>query len=155
METSRIPINKKVSEIGLTYKYKTKAALRPKVSESQDAYDILIRYWDHGKIQFVEEFKILLLNRSGQILGIMDISQGGLSSTTVDIKLIFMAALKTNSTSIILAHNHPTGILKPSIADQQITRRINEAGKILEIKILDHLIVTTEGYYSFGDEGDL
>ena len=95
----------------------------------------------------------MLLNRANKVLGFSKISSGGTSGTLVDVKIIFQIALKSNASSIILGHNHPSGNLKPSDADIRITRTIKEAGKMMEIPLVDHLILTDENYYSFADEG--
>lgn len=145
----------KVAEIELIYKTRVKASQRPKVSSSKEVYQILLKSWDENKIEFVEQFKILLLNRGGRILGIYEVSSGGVSGTVADPKLIFSAALKANASSLILSHNHPSGNTRPSEADRQLTRRIKMAGELLDISVLDHIIVTTEGYCSFADEGEM
>lgn len=145
----------KVAEIELIYKTRVKASQRPKVSSSKEVYQILLKSWDENKIEFVEQFKILLLNRGGRILGIYEVSSGGVSGTVADPKLIFSAALKANASSLILSHNHPSGNTRPSDADRQLTRRIKMAGELLDISVLDHIIVTTEGYCSFADEGEM
>jgi len=145
----------KLAEIELTYKSNYKASLRPKISGSHDAYQILVSSWEDTKIEFVEQFKILLLNRANRVLGYMNISSGSSTGTIADPKLIFAAAIKANACGIILSHNHPSGNLVPSQADIDLTRKIREGGKILEIQILDHVILTSEGYYSFVDEGIL
>ena len=104
-------------------------------------------------MQHVEETYALLLNRANKALGFSKISVGGTTGTIVDIKVIFQTALKSNASSIILCHNHPSGNLKPSEADIKITRSIKEAGKLMDIPLADHLIITDESYYSFADEG--
>jgi len=142
-----------VSEVELVYKTKIKASERLQVSTSKEVYELLKRYWDENKIEFVEQFKILLLNRANKVLGIYEISTGGLVGTVADPKLIFIAALKVAASHIILAHNHPSGNLKPSIQDKQLTQKIKDGGKLLEIVVMDHLIISKDGYYSFADEG--
>jgi DNA repair protein RadC len=142
-----------VAEIQLIYKTMIKPSLRPKISTSRDAYNILLKNWDDTKIEFVEQFKVLLLNRTNKVLGIFEVSTGGVSGTVADPKVIFAAALKANASGIILAHNHPSGNLNASQADIDLTRRIKEGGKLLEIQLLDHVIVTTESYYSLADDG--
>ena len=144
-----------VAEIELVYKSKVKASARPIVTSSKSAYDILLKVWDENKIEFVEQFKVLLLNRANKVLGIYEVSTGGITGTVADPRLIFVAALKGNACSIILSHNHPTGNLKPSRQDDELTSKINQAGQLLDIKVLDHIIVTNEAYYSFADEGIL
>ena len=142
-----------VAEIQLTYKSNVKPSLRPKISTSRDAFNILKENWDDNKIEFVEQFKVMLTNRAQKVLGILEVSTGGISGTVADPKVIFAAAIKASACGIILAHNHPSGNLAPSQADIDLTKRMKEGGKLLEISLMDHLIVTTEGYYSFADEG--
>lgn len=142
-----------VAEIVLSYKSNVKPSLRPKVGSSKEAYEILLGTWDSSRIEFIEQFKVLLLNRANKVLGICEISTGGVSGTVADPKVIFGAAIKGNASCIIMAHNHPSGNLKPSHSDTELTRKVKEGGKLLEIQMLDHIIVTTEGYYSFADEG--
>jgi DNA repair protein RadC len=93
------------------------------------------------------------LSRANRIIGHSHISTGGLSGTVVDPKKIFQNALKANAAGLILAHNHPSGQLQPSEADKNLTKKLVAAGKFLEIAILDHLILSTEGYFSFADHG--
>lgn len=142
-----------VAEIELVYNVNVKASQRPKIASARDAYSVLMKSWSLGRIDFVEEFKVILLNQGSRVLGITTISVGGLTSTTADVRLIFAAALKGNATGIILAHNHPSGQLKASRADQVVTNQIVEAGKLLDISVVDHLIVTSEGFLSFSEDG--
>lgn len=95
----------------------------------------------------------MFLNKANKVLGIFEVSSGGISGTVADPRLIFVAALKTNCSGIIISHNHPSGNLKPSRQDEELTQKIKHAGEFLEIKLLDHIIITSEGYYSFADEG--
>ncbi len=100
-----------------------------------------------------EEFWIIFLNRANGIIGKQQISKGGMSGTVADPRMIFKAALDQKAVSIILCHNHPSGNNQPSAADVQLTKNISEGGKVLEITVLDHIIVTQHGFYSFADEG--
>ena len=152
METLEKTPMSQVAEIQITYKPVIKPSQRPKIDCSKDVYELLSNNWDTNKIEFVEQFKIILLNRANRVLGILDISTGGFAGTVADPKVIFGAALKAAASSIILAHNHPSGKLMASDADLQITKRIKEAGKTLEIQVLDHIIITENGYFSFQDE---
>ena len=142
-----------VSEVELIYKSKVKPTERPQLKTPKDCYQLLLQTWDENRIEFVEQFKIILMNKAHRVLGIYELSTGGASTTTVDIKLVFMAALKANACNLVLSHNHPSGNLKPSMADEMLTSKIKAAGTLLEIEVLDHLIITSEGYYSFADEG--
>lgn len=142
-----------VEEIQLVYKSKIKASQRPQINSSRDAYTLLIQLWEEGQLEFVEQFKILLLNRANKVLSLFNVSTGGVTGTVADPKIIFTAALKRNACALILTHNHPSGNLKPSRADEELTQKIKKGGELLDIKVMDHLIVTTESYYSFADEG--
>src|SRR5690554_751111 len=144
-----------VAEIQLSYKTEVKPSQRPKITSSMDAYSILLESWDKDKLEFVEQFKVLLLNRANRVLGVYEASIGGVSGTVADPKLVYAAALKANASAIILAHNHPSGQLKLSDADLKLTQKLKEGGKYLEIPVLDHIIVNSEGCYAFADEGVL
>lgn len=142
-----------LAEIEISYKPKFKVLERPQIDCSNKAYDILMSNWDLDKIELVEEFKIVLLNRRNRVLGIVNISQGGMSGTVADPKIIFAVALKACASGIILSHSHPSGESSPSEADIRLTKKLTEAGKLLDLHILDHIIVCADGYYSFKDEG--
>ncbi|KIA95628.1 MULTISPECIES: JAB domain-containing protein [unclassified Flavobacterium] len=144
-----------VSEIELIYKTKVRASERPQIKSSRDAYHLALSAWDSNKIEFFEQFKVLLMNNAHKALGIYEISSGGVTGTVVDLRLIFSAALKANATSLMMIHNHPSGNLTASEADKQVTRRVKEVGRLLDITLIDSLIITTESYYSFADEGAL
>jgi len=143
----------KVAEVKISYKPHYKVSERPQISSSNDAYEILIDQWNMGKIELLEEFKILLTNRRNRVLGILGISQGGLSGTVADPKVIFSAALKSCASGIILAHNHPSGELNPSKEDIALTTKIKTGAELLDLKVLDHLIISKDSFYSFADEG--
>ena len=145
--------NYQVAEIQLSYKSNVKASLRPKINNSRDAYEVFISNWDDSKIEFVEQFKVMLTNRANKVLGIFELSTGGVSGTVADPKLILAAAIKANACGILLAHNHPSGTTQPSQADIALTKKIKEGGKLLDVQLLDHIIVTPEGHFSFADEG--
>ncbi|WP_256009408.1 JAB domain-containing protein [Desertivirga xinjiangensis] len=143
-----------VSEIKVIYQPKIKASERFSVSCSRDVFNVFRQSWDMNRIQLVEQFKILLLNRANKVLGIYEVSSGGMAGTVADPKLIFAAALKGYAAGIILAHNHPSGNLKPSQADINLTCKIKEGAMLLDIAVLDHIILSPEdSYYSFADEG--
>ena len=142
-----------VAEIELNYRLTVKPGERPKISRAKDAYELFLQNWDKNKIGFIEQFKIMLLNCRNLVLGICEVSTGGVAGTYVDVKLIFAAALKANASGIILSHNHPSGELKPSVADKQLTEKLREGGLLLDLPIMDHLIITEETYYSFAEEG--
>ncbi|TAJ47356.1 MAG: DNA repair protein [Chitinophagaceae bacterium] len=142
-----------VSEVELIYKSKVKASQRPQVKTVAAVHEFLKANWDENKIELVEQFKVVLLNRAYRVLGLFETSTGGQTGTVADPKMIFTTALKMNANSIILAHNHPSGNLDPSQADKQLTEKIKNAGLFLDITVIDHMILTSESYYSFADEG--
>lgn len=145
----------KLAEIEVKYSTKVKSTDRLKVTTSSDAADGFREMWKQS-MEHKESFYAMYLNRNNRVLGIHKISEGGLSGTVVDVRCIFQVALKTNASNVIVAHNHPSGNTQPSDADKTITQKIREAGKFLEIPLLDHLImVPNEGYMSFADEGYL
>lgn len=121
-----------------------------KITASRDAFDVL--YPIFADLNH-EEFWILILNRANIIIGKHLVSKGGMAGTVADPKVIFKTALENNAAYVILAHNHPSGNLKPSREDISLTKRLVEAGKILDLYVLDHLIFANMRYYSFGDEG--
>jgi len=142
-----------ITEVDLIYRNKQKASDRPKIKSSQEVYDLLRKTWDENKIELLEQFKIVLLDRNNSCLGLATISSGGMSSCVVDLKIAFATALKAKATSIIIAHNHPSGNLQQSAADERLTTQFENAGKILDLPVLDHLIITKEGYTSLADIG--
>lgn len=144
----------KLSEISINYKPFTLLSTLPIIINSKDVEAHFRGVWS-DKMQYIEETYVLLLNRANKPLGFSKISIGGTTGTVVDVKVVFQTALKANANSIILCHNHPSGNLKPSDADIKITKAIKEAGKLMDIPLADHLIITQEGYYSFADEGML
>jgi len=141
-----------ISEIQINYRPLKKATHLTKVTTSKDAADFLRLNWSE-KMQYIEEFYVLLLNRSNSIIGYLRLSAGGTTGTVVDVKIVFQAALKANAHSLILCHNHPSGHLKPSDQDITLTRKIKQAGNTMDISVLDHVILTYEGYFSFADDG--
>jgi DNA repair protein RadC len=123
---------------------------RPTITCSNDAYQVL---QTHMLDLSHEEFWIIILNRANQVIKVERISSGGVAGTVADPKMIFKTALEHLASAIILSHNHPSGNLKPSQADKDLTVKLREAGKYLDIPVLDHVIFTDKGYLSFADEG--
>jgi len=123
-----------------------------KISKSQDAFEIFHSLM--GDLPY-EEFWLLLLNRANRVVKKVKISEGGISGTVVDPKKIFQICLEQHATSIILGHNHPSGTITPSEADNKITKKIKDCGLLLDVAILDHIIVGDDRFYSFADEGTL
>ena len=148
-------INTIVSEIEISYTPKYLGFSKPKIKCSQDIYDILKELFDVNALTIKEECIALFLNRSNRIIGSYKVSSGGITSTVVDIRIVLGIALKSLSCGVILAHTHPSGNLQPSKADIDLTHNFREAARLMDIRLLDHLIISTEGYYSFADEGNL
>ena len=142
-----------VSEVELVYKSKVKASQRPQLKRVADVAEFLRQNWDKNRIELQEHFKVILMNRNHRVLAIYEASTGGVAGTVADPKLIFMAALKMNASNLIISHNHPSGNLEPSQADKMLTQKIKDAAILLDMRLLDHVIITTEGFYSFADEG--
>ncbi|MCA6477989.1 MAG: JAB domain-containing protein [Chitinophagaceae bacterium] len=143
-----------VAEIEVVYK--PAISDKPIISSSLDAYNVLVKFFPIETLSLQERFVALYLNRSNRVIGVYPMSVGGITGTVVDVRLLLSVALKTAATGIILAHNHPSGNLKPSEADKELTNKIKKASEYMDIKLLDHLIIAPEGrYLSFTEEGHL
>lgn len=139
-------------EVEVVYKPRTSLKLSPKIRCSRDAF-LYIEEFFKSFVSHHEEVWMILLNSCMQIIGSSQVARGGLENAFVDVRIIYQTALMAHATSFVLVHNHPSGILHPSQPDEELTKKIAEAGKILDIKILDHLIISTDSYFSFVDEG--
>jgi DNA repair protein RadC len=141
-----------VAALELGYRRRQSTTLqRPIINSSSDAYDAIAHYLLEKD---VESFFVMLLSNNNKLIRVVPISHGGINETLVDRKIVFKVALENNAVKIILAHNHPSGETKPSQADINTTRTIVEAGKIMSIQVLDHLIIGEDDrYYSFLDNG--
>ncbi|MDF2931918.1 MAG: hypothetical protein K0R36_1249 [Chryseobacterium sp.] len=122
---------------------------KPQISSSNDAYQILKLHLADLR---TEEFWAIFLNQSNKVIHISRLTQGGINQSIVDIRIVFKTALDHFATGIIISHNHPSGNLKPSDEDIQITKKIKEAGNLMNVQLLDHLIITQKNYLSFADE---
>ncbi|MFZ2205313.1 MAG: JAB domain-containing protein [Minisyncoccia bacterium] len=141
-----------LAEVKVIYKRSRRDAI--KIINSKDCFEILYSLFNKDIIEYREEFFLLLINRASNLLGWIKLSIGGTTGTVVDPKIVFTLAVQTNACSIVLCHNHPSGNLCPSQEDITLTERIKNGGKLLDIKLLDHLIITPDGsYYSFTDDG--
>ena len=123
---------------------------RPKISGSRDAHNCMMGIFDDLSH---EEFWILLVNKANEVIGRERISVGGTAGTVVDIKIVMRIAIEKRAAALIAFHNHPSGNLQPSQADNDLTKRLKNAAEVLDLKLLDHLIVSERGYYSYADEG--
>ncbi|WP_126247810.1 JAB domain-containing protein [Chitinophaga rhizosphaerae] len=146
-----------ISEIDISFRNKVKASQRPIVSNSHDLFALLKSIWDMDTIELREEVKVIYLNSSNRVLGVMTAFKGGIENTMLDIRLVLAVALKSVATRIVVAHNHPSGSLTPSLADRQITGRLKDACNLLSMKLLDHIILSGDGehYYSMADDGEI
>lgn len=122
---------------------------------SADAAKMFRASFEPGEIEMQEYFKVVYLSRSHKALGIHTLSMGGSDATVVDMKILFSGALLAKASGIIVCHNHPSGQLRPSAQDDSLTKRIGECAKMLEIKLLDHIILAADSYYSYSDEGKI
>ena len=145
-------MNNLISEIQLKYSTVTMKHKRIKITNSKSAYKVFLSNWNMDTIELLEEFKVLLLNRANEVLGIHNLSKGGMTATLVDLKLLFAVVLKSASSNIILAHNHPSGNLEPSESDKRLYNKIKKAAQFLDINVLHNMIITKNGYYSLVDE---
>ncbi|MBD5319374.1 MAG: JAB domain-containing protein [Bacteroides sp.] len=144
----------KIPQIKLSYVADVKVE-KPNIMDSGSVSRVFRETYDDDEIDYRESFKVAYLNRANKVVGVHTISSGGTAATVVDLKMIFSGALLANATSIILCHNHPSGSILPSPQDDSLTRKMVEAGKILEIRVLDHVIITRTDHYSYADNSKL
>lgn len=129
--------------------------MKETIENSADVEHVLRQAWQDD-IRGIESFYVVALNRANKVININCVSKGGVSSTVVDPKIVFLHAIKSGASFIIVAHNHPSATLKPSSEDIKITEKLKQAGKMLDMPLLDHLILAPEaGYYSFADHGEM
>lgn len=141
-----------IAELNLTYKLNEAPAARTKITSSED-FATFIRPFYGDQIETRELFFAVFLNQANHVVGVYPLSCGGITGTVADIRLILAMALQTLSNQIMITHNHPSGNLNPSGADRDLTEKLKKAGAYMEIRVLDHIIMTRHAYYSFGDEG--
>lgn len=135
--------------------YKKRIPKRFKIQKSSDSYEFFKTLFNETTIEWTESCYILCLNKINGVIGFYKLSEGGTSGVLVDSKVIYSIALQCGASSVMVAHNHPSGNLKPSPGDEHVTKQLKEAGKVLDIALLDHLIISSDGYYSFADEGKI
>ena len=143
----------RVAEVGLTYRNRVPKKDRKQILDSYTAYKVLKDNFSDETIDYRETFKVLYMNQGCQVLGCSTISEGGITNTLADVRMILQGALLTNATAMILAHNHPSGSTRPSRQDDELTRKVVDAARLLDIKVADHIILTSEDFYSYNDEG--
>jgi len=149
----KIIFHSEIAEVQISYSHKIKPSEQIAISSSNDAYKHILPLWKN--IEYNESFGVLLLSRAQKGLGFFWLSSGGISGTVADTRMIFQSALKANASALILVHNHPSGHLFPSDADKRLTKKIKDGGDLLDISVVDHMIITSENYFSFADDGIL
>ncbi len=159
LKLNGVNLSNEVGEVDLIYKRKhaTGNPTSCKITCSRDAEQILRSSYTYGQIEHREFFRVLLLSKKNLVLGVVEISSGGLAGTVADPKMVFQSALLANASSIILCHNHPSGNKRPSEADIELTKKMKNAGQFLELPVLDHVILSHEEneFFSFADDGIL
>lgn len=126
-----------------------------KITGSADAAAMFRQTYEPGEMEMQEYFKVMYLNQARKIIGVQTVAMGGTAMCAVDAKIIFGGALTAKAAAIVLCHNHPSGNARPSIEDDQLTRKLRDGAKLLDIQILDHIILTSESHFSFADDGRL
>ena len=143
-----------VTEITVSYKPVTQKCEPLLIQSSLDAYNIFKEIFPESTIYLQEQFVVLYLNRANQVIGSYTLSIGGLTGTVADLRLVLSVALKVAATGMIIAHNHPSGNIKPSKNDELLTSKLNDASTLMDIRLWDHVILSGTGcYFSFADEG--
>jgi DNA repair protein RadC len=137
----------------LTIKYKTGMFRKAKIAKAGHAFEVLKQLFNEDTIEYSEEFLVLFLNKANNTIGWIRLSTGGIDGVTCDYRIIFGVALKSGASAMVLAHNHPSGNINPSEADIAITRKAVQIGNMHEIKVLDHIIVTSDDFFSMADNG--
>lgn len=142
-----------IAEIKVSYNLPDNS--RAKIKDSGSIYQLALKAWNKDTIEMQEEVKVLMLNRANEVIGIYELSKGGISGTVIDLKLLLSVALKCLASGIVVIHNHPSGSMIPSRQDISITEKIKIACNYLDITLLDHLIISKNDYYSFANQGRL
>jgi len=147
----------KACEVKISYRPKMKPGDRPKLTSSMDIFRFLMEneVFNPDTIEYKEYFKAILFNRSNRVVGVLHLSEGGISETVLDIRHLMQGAILANSSVIALVHNHPSGNCTPSREDSSITENVKKACKLFNILLIEHLIITPYHYYSYTDEGRL
>src|SRR5262249_35544506 len=143
----------RLAELKAVYRSRTRITERKQIRGPDGVVEYLRAIWNKDTLELSEDFIVLCLNGSHQVRGWIKVASGGMDSAAVDPRLGFAVALQTASAALILAHNHPGGSLKPSDADKRLTQRMRDAGEVLGIRVLDHIILTKEAAFSFVDSG--
>ncbi len=143
----------KVAEVEVIYKSNVKPSERLVIKSSKDAYNILCNYYNKNILELQEQFCVLYLNNAKKAIAVNMHSTGGITGTVADTRLILATALKLAASGLILSHSHPSGNLSPSRQDEALTQKIKNAARFMDIILLDHIIISSENYYSMADDG--
>lgn len=146
----------RVSEVTISYKHALPPSERPKITGSKDSYDILLNdCFEAGSLDHREKIVALFTDRSNRVISWITLGIGGIDATVADVRIVLQAALLCNASGIILSHNHPSGNTQPSESDKKMTAKVNAAAKLFDLRLLDHVIITSFDYYSFADAGQI
>lgn len=143
-----------IAEVKLSYSCKVRKADRYTIRDSRSAYKLMKKIHPEDTLEFEEQMYMFVMNNATEVIGVKHLSTGGLTGTVVDVSTVLTTALLSRAKNIMLWHNHPSGQLRPSLADITITKKVAEACNLLDIKLLDHIIITPESYYSMADGSD-
>lgn len=153
IELSTFRRSARLAEIRAVYKSRTPLKERPAIRDSQDAVNYLRAVWNKQRLELLEDIIAVYLNASHVVIGWVAVGSGGINACPLDARIILAIALQTASTSLIVAHNHPSGNLQPSAEDIRVTKALNDGGRLLGIKLLDHIILTRDAFFSFSEHG--
>ena len=142
-----------IPRISISYSRKQNGYDRTYIRSSEELYHLCMSIWDSETIDLYEEFKVIFFDRSLSVIGYRNLGRGGVSGVIVEIRHILVIALECNASSFVIVHNHPSGNLTPSRQDVSLTNKLQQGANLLDLKLQDHLILTSQGYYSFIDEG--
>jgi DNA repair protein RadC len=148
-QSTSLLLDDTVAEIQVSYSSCIANENRVKIIHAHTAEKLFRQVWNKDKLELQESFKVMLLNRNNQLLGIVTISEGGIAHVQVDVKLLLGIVLKSAASGIVLAHNHPSGNCKPSQLDFRLQKEVQEKCKFFGIEVLDHIILTADSFYSF------
>ena len=149
VDLKRFERSPRLAELKVAYRSRTKIAERRPIRGPGDAVEYLRAVWNARTLELVEEFLVVCLNGNHQAVGWVKVASGGFTSAPIDPRVIFGIALQTASTAIVVAHNHPSGCALPSEEDRRVTARLGDAGRMLGIAVLDHIILARDSAYSF------
>jgi DNA repair protein RadC len=145
-----------LQEVQLSYKAKSRMESQPRITNSRQAYDLLMdNCYDAQTVEYRESTKVIFLNVNNDVLGIMNVTEGGLNKAMVDVRIIMQAAILSCASGIIFSHNHPSKNTTASRQDDTLTDTLKKACKVMDMTLCDHIIVTNDNYYSYADEGKL